>query len=148
ELPNVLAPLTAKQIRVIFYEGSGSFGNGAVIFDTADAAAIMSKALGKPVRVQFMRWDEQGWTHYGPASLVDVRGGVDANGNIVAYDWTQWSQGGTSIYTSRELLGSAGGGGPQNAIPTSVAGGSANAENTSPWMKVSKNGAYRLVSKP
>jgi nicotinate dehydrogenase subunit B len=148
ELPNVLAPLTAKQIRVIFYEGSGSFGNGAVMFDTADAAAIMSKALGKPVRVQFMRWDEQGWTHYGPASLVDVRGGVDASGNIVAYDWTQWSQGGTSIYTSRELLGSAGGGGPQNAIPTSVAGGSANAENTSPWMKVSKNGAYRLVSKP
>ncbi len=148
ELTNVLAPLTASQIRVLFYEGSGSFGNGAVMFDTADAAAIMSKAVGKPVRLQFMRWDEQGWTHYAPASLVDVRGGVDASGNIVAYDWVQWGQGGTSIYTSRELLGSANGGGPQNAIPTSVAGGSANTENTSPWMKVHGNGAYRLVSKP
>jgi CO/xanthine dehydrogenase Mo-binding subunit len=150
DLANVLAPLTPAQIRVLFYEGSGSFGNGAVMFDTAEAAAILSKAVGKPVRVQFMRWDEQGWTHYAPASLVDVRGAVDANGNIVAYDWTQWTQGGTSIYTSRELLGS-GPGSPSataNAIPTSVAGGNANTENTSPWMKVKRNGAYRLTSKP
>jgi CO/xanthine dehydrogenase Mo-binding subunit len=150
ELTNVLSPLQAQQIRVMFYEGSGSFGNGSVMFDTADAASILSKATGKPVRVQFMRWDEQGWTHYAPASLVDVRGGVDASGNIVAYDWTQWSQGGTSIYTSRELLGSASGAPTPtaNTIPTSVAGAGANTENTSPWMKVSRNGAYRLVSKP
>jgi nicotinate dehydrogenase subunit B len=148
ELTNVLAPLQAKDIRVIFFEGSGSFGNGAVMFDTADAAAIMSKAIGKPVRLQFMRWDEQGWTHYGPASLVDVRGGIDAQGNIVAYDFVQWVQGGTSIYTSRELLGAAGGGNPNNNPPTSVAGGSANTENSSPWMKVKTAGAYRLVSKP
>jgi CO/xanthine dehydrogenase Mo-binding subunit len=150
DLTNVLAPLQAKQIRVIFYEGSGSFGNGAVMFDTAQAASIMSKAVGKPVRVQFMRWDEQGWTHYAPASLVDVRGGIDAKGNIVAYDWTQWTQGGGGIYTSRELLG-AGPGSPSptaNTIPTSIAGGSANTENTSPWMTVKTAGAYRLVSKP
>jgi CO/xanthine dehydrogenase Mo-binding subunit len=150
DLANVLAPLQPKDIRVLVYEGAGSFGNGAVMFDTAEAASIMSKAVGKPVRVQFMRWDEQGWTHYAPASLVDVRAGVDAKGNIVAYDWTQWTQGGTSIYTSRELLG-AGPGSPSptaNAIPTSVAGGSANTENTSPWMKVKRAGAYRLTSKP
>jgi nicotinate dehydrogenase subunit B len=148
DLANVLAPLTPSQIRVLFFEGSGSFGNGAVMFDTAEAAAIMSKAIGKPVRVQFMRWDEQGWTHYAPASLVDVRAGVDANGNIVAYDWTQWTQGGTSIYTSRELLGAGSGGNASNLPPTSVAGGNANTENTSPWMKVKRAGAYRLLSKP
>jgi len=149
DLANVLAPLQAKDIRVLVYEGAGSFGNGAVMFDTAEAAAIMSKALGKPVRVQFMRWDEQGWTHYAPASLVDVRAGIDAKGNIVGYDWTQWTQGGTSIYTSRELLGTtAPGATAGNAIPTSVAGGNANTENTSPWMKVKRAGAYRLLSKP
>ena len=150
DLANVLAPLQPSQIRVLFYEGSGSFGNGAVMFDTAEAASILSKAVGKPVRVQFMRWDEQGWTHYAPASLVDARAGVDASGNIVAYDWTQYWQGGTSIYTSRELLG-AGPGSPSataNTIPTAVPGAGANTENTSPWMKVNKNGAYRLISKP
>ena len=68
----------------IFYEGSSSFGNGCVAFDTAESAAIMSKAVGKPVRLQLMRWDEHGWTHYGPAILYDMRAGVDANGNIVA----------------------------------------------------------------
>jgi nicotinate dehydrogenase subunit B len=149
DLANVLAPLQPKDIRVLVYEGAGSFGNGAVMFDTAEAAAIMSKALGKPVRVQFMRWDEQGWTHYAPASLVDVRAGIDAKGNIVGYDWTQWTQGGTSIFTSRELLGTtAPGATPANAIPTSVGGGNANTENTSPWMKVKRAGAYRLTSKP
>jgi CO/xanthine dehydrogenase Mo-binding subunit len=150
DLANVLAPLQPKDIRVLVYEGAGSFGNGAVMFDTAEAASIMSKAIGKPVRVQFMRWDEQGWTHYAPASLVDVRGAIDAKGNIVAYDWTQYVQGGTNIYTSRELLGSASGSPSPtaNTIPTSVAGGNANTENTSPWMKVRRAGAYRLISKP
>jgi nicotinate dehydrogenase subunit B len=152
DLTHVLYPLTAKQIRVMFYEGSGSFGNGAVMFDTAQAASILSKAVGKPVRVQFMRWDEQGWTHYAPSGLVDVRGGIDASGNIVAYDWTQWAQGGGGIYTSRELLGAGPGSDTPtvNTIATSVPGGSANTENTSPWMKVKtqSSGAYRLVSKP
>jgi nicotinate dehydrogenase subunit B len=149
DLTHVLSPLTAQQIRVIFYEGSGSFGNGAVMFDTAQAASILSKATGSPVRVQFMRWDEQGWTHYAPASLVDVRGGIDANGNITAYDWVQWTQGGGGIYTSRELLGAGPGSDnpTANTIPSSIPGGGANTENTSPWMTVKAKGAYRLVSK-
>ena len=40
----------------------------------------MSQLAGAPVRLQFMRWDEHGWDNYGPAQLMDVRGGVDANG--------------------------------------------------------------------
>ena len=75
-----LAAPAPNQIRVIFYEGSGSFGNGCVAFDTAESAAIMSKAVGEPVRLQMMRWDEHGWTHYGPAIMYDMRAGVDANG--------------------------------------------------------------------
>ena len=34
-----------------------------------------------------MRWDEHGWDNYGPAQLMDVRGGVDAKGKIVASDY-------------------------------------------------------------
>ena len=34
--------------------------------------------------LQFMRWDEHGWDNYGPPQLTDVRGGVDAKGNLVA----------------------------------------------------------------
>ena len=149
DLQNVLAPLPANQIRVLFYEGAGSFGNGCVAFDTAESAAIMSKAVAAPVRLQMMRWDEHGWTHYGPAILYDMRAGVDANGNMVAYEATGFSQGGTSLYTGRELLG-AGPGSPSaaaNALPTSVAGSGTVSENLSPWMNVA-NTNYKLINKP
>jgi nicotinate dehydrogenase subunit B len=149
DLVNVLAPLPEKQIHILYYEGSGSFGNGAPMFDTAQSAAIMSKAIGKPVRLQFMRWEEHGWTHYAPSALIDMRAGVDSAGNIVAYELTQYNQGGGGIYTARELLGGASGAPSPtaNTIPTSIAGGSAGSENASPWMKVSKTN-YKLISKP
>ena len=148
DLQNVLAPFAANQIRVLFYEGSGSFGNGCVAFDTAESACVMSKAVGAPVRLQFMRWDEHGWTHYAPANLYDMRAGVDASGNMVAYEATGFGQGGTSIYTGRELNGPINAPTPTaNAIPTTVNGAGANSENSSPWMQV-VNTNYRLVNKP
>jgi CO/xanthine dehydrogenase Mo-binding subunit len=149
DLVNVLSPIPQNQIRVIFYEGSGSFGNGCVAFDTAESACIMSKAVGKPVRLQMMRWDEHGWTHYGPAILYDMRAGVDSSGNITAYEATGFGQGGTSLYTGRELLG-AGPGSPNataNALPTKVNGSGTVAENLSPWMNVA-NTNYKLINKP
>jgi CO/xanthine dehydrogenase Mo-binding subunit len=77
-----------------------------------------------------------------------MRAGVDSSGNIVAYEATGFGQGGTSIYTGRELAGPVGAPTPKaNAIPTLVPGGGANTENSSPWMKVSGTN-YRLLSKP
>ena len=149
DLTNVLAPIQAKHIRVIFYEGSSSFGNGCVAFDTAEAAAIMSKAVGAPVRLQFMRWDEHGWTHYGPAIMYDMRAGVDAKGNIVAYEATGFGQGGTSLYTAPRAA-RRGPGSPNataNALPTKVNGAGAVTENLSPWMKVSGTN-YKVINKP
>ena len=72
-----------------YYEGSGTFGHSCYD-DVAQAAAIMSQAVGKPVRVQFMRWDEHGWDNYGPAHLADVRAGIDADGKLVAYEYHGW----------------------------------------------------------
>jgi CO/xanthine dehydrogenase Mo-binding subunit len=48
----------------------------------------MSQIVGKPVRLQFMRWDEHGWGHYTPAWLTDVSGGIDATGKLVGLDVT------------------------------------------------------------
>jgi nicotinate dehydrogenase subunit B len=93
------------QVRVFWYEGSGSFGPGNRYVDTAKAAALMSKLAGVPVRVQLMRWDENGWNAYGPAQLMDVRGGVDANGKLVAYDYTLLAQPSTSLDLTQELIG-------------------------------------------
>ena len=40
-----------------------------------------------------MRWDEHGWDNYGPATMWDVAGGVDASGKIVALDATSFGMG-------------------------------------------------------
>jgi nicotinate dehydrogenase subunit B len=104
-LRNMLAQtlgLDPEQVQVRYYEGAGVFGR-ACHDDCAIAAAVMSQAVGRPVRVQFMRWDELGWDNYGPAHLADVRGGVDADGNIVAFEYHGWHHGWNTAETSQEL---------------------------------------------
>src|SRR4051812_18072064 len=57
--------LPVDKVRVQYFEGSGTYGRSCYE-DAAQAAAVLSQAVGKPVRVQFMRWDEHGWDDYGP----------------------------------------------------------------------------------
>ncbi|HEY4348597.1 MAG TPA: molybdopterin cofactor-binding domain-containing protein [Gaiellaceae bacterium] len=100
--------LQASQVRAIFYEGSSSYGShytGGHGYDCFIAAAVISKAVGAPVRLQWMRWDEHGWGAYGPAAMYDVKAGIDASGNMVGLDWTSYGQAGTSLMTTSELTG-------------------------------------------
>jgi nicotinate dehydrogenase subunit B len=98
--------IDTSQVRVFWYEGASSFGGGGT-FPTLphEAAAVMSQAVGKPVRVQLMRWDEMGWNQYQQAQMMDIRGGIDAGGKIVAYDYTVLAQPNTSLDLTRELTG-------------------------------------------
>ena len=80
--------IPAQNGRVYWYEGSSSYGSAQSSSDTPRAAALISKLTGKPIRLQFMRWDEHGWDNYQSAQLMDVRGGVDASGKLTAYDYT------------------------------------------------------------
>jgi nicotinate dehydrogenase subunit B len=80
--------LPLNKIRVQYWEGSSSYGNSVARYESGLAAAAMSQLAGAPVRLQWMRWDDHGWDNYGPAQLMDIRGGVDAKGNIVATDYT------------------------------------------------------------
>jgi CO/xanthine dehydrogenase Mo-binding subunit len=82
--------IPADSVRVIFTRGSGCYGiNGAdtVSYD----AALLSQAAGRPVRVQLTRRDEMAWENYGLPFVIDQRAGVDASGQIVAWDYEAWS---------------------------------------------------------
>jgi CO/xanthine dehydrogenase Mo-binding subunit len=96
--------LPETSVRVQFYDSSGCFGHNCQ-YDSAEAAAILSKAVGAPVRVQFMRWDEHGWDQYGPAALLVLRGAVDSSGNIVGYDYISYEPPNVDLETSAQLIG-------------------------------------------
>jgi nicotinate dehydrogenase subunit B len=99
--------LSANRIRIRYYESSSGYGSGAPKnTDAPEAAAVMSQLVGKPVRLQLMRWDEHGYDNYGFPMLMDVRAGVDANGKIVAFDYIAraLATGGTTG-TMMQLLG-------------------------------------------
>ena len=85
-----LLGLRPADVHVIFQRGSGCYGlNGAdtVTYD----AAVMSQAVGKPVRVQLSRADEMAWENFGNAFALEQRVGLDARGYIVAWDHEAWS---------------------------------------------------------
>src|SRR2546425_1172791 len=76
-------------IRVHYLDGAGCYGrNGHE--DAAADAALLSREVGRPVRVQWMRHDEHGWDPKGPPTLVELKGGLDAGGSIVAWQSEFW----------------------------------------------------------
>jgi CO/xanthine dehydrogenase Mo-binding subunit len=118
-----LLGLPEKNVRVIYREGSGCYGRLSPDDAPLDAA-LMSRAVGKPVRVQWMRDDEHGWAPKGPAQLLTVRAAVDASGRVVAWDFVDrslpWTENGNPLLAARQIghqprstgngNGSAGGG--------------------------------------
>jgi CO/xanthine dehydrogenase Mo-binding subunit len=88
ELAAVLQ-MDVKDIRIQYLDGAGCYGRNGHEDCTADAA-LVSKALGKPVRVQWSREDEHGWDPKGPPTLVEISAGLDAQGNIIAWDSELW----------------------------------------------------------
>lgn len=94
--------LPPAKVRVQYYEGSGTYGHSCYD-DAAQAAAILSQLTGKPVRLQFMRWDEHGWDLYGPAHVGEIRAAADAGGKIVAYQYDGWHHNWSAVETSAQL---------------------------------------------
>jgi nicotinate dehydrogenase subunit B len=76
--------ISAENVRCIYVAGAGCYGrNGHE--DAAADAVLLARAVGQPVRVQWMRADEHGWDPKGPPTLIDMRGALDANGGVVAW---------------------------------------------------------------
>ncbi len=95
------------KVQVIYREAAGCYGRLGTD-DAAEDAVVMSRAVGKPVRVQWMREDEHGWEPKGPAQLLTVRAAVDASGKVVAWDFLDrsfpWTEsGGQPLIASRQV---------------------------------------------
>jgi nicotinate dehydrogenase subunit B len=74
------------EIDVIRMEAAGCYGRNCADDVSADAV-LLSRAVGRPVRVQLTREQEHAWEPKGTAQLMDVKGGLRADGNVAGYDF-------------------------------------------------------------
>ncbi len=75
-----------EQVRVMWMEGPQGYGRTAAD-DAGFEAAYIAKELGRPVRMQWMRDEEQAWDTKGPAFTFRIRGALDAQGHMTALDY-------------------------------------------------------------
>nr|WP_254213525.1 molybdopterin cofactor-binding domain-containing protein [Burkholderia multivorans] len=84
-----LATLVARDeadIDIVRMEAAGCYGrNGAD--DVCGDALLLSRAVGRPVRVQLMRADEHLWEPKGAGQQMRVTGTVSRDGRLVGYDF-------------------------------------------------------------
>ena len=100
-----LLGIPADRVDLRWYGAPGAYGRNGLDHAIADAA-IMSQAVGRPVRVQWMRWDEHGWEPKGPAIVQDLEGAVDAHGHVTVWRHHMWlpTSGDTRLIAA-ELIG-------------------------------------------
>ena len=78
--------LPRESVRVIWREGPQGYGRTAAD-DAGFEAAYLAKELNRPVRVQWMRNEETAWDTKAPAFACTLRGALDAQGNLTAFDY-------------------------------------------------------------
>lgn len=81
-----LLGLKFEQVRVVWLPGPGSYGMNDAD-DAAIDAVLLSREVGKPVRVQYTRADATGWDPKGPPITVRMRGGIDATGAVTTFSY-------------------------------------------------------------
>ncbi len=86
-----LCGLPIERVRGIHSPGSGCYGQNGADDVAADAALIALSMPGRPIRLQWMREQEQGWEPMGPGMVTDVEASLDANHRIVAWNYEVWS---------------------------------------------------------
>jgi nicotinate dehydrogenase subunit B len=83
----ILLQRPEREIDVIRMEAAGCYGRNCADDVSADAV-LLSRAVGRPVRVQLTREQEHAWEPKGAAQLIEVNGGLNADGGVAAYDFS------------------------------------------------------------
>jgi isoquinoline 1-oxidoreductase len=90
--------LPLERVRVVIPDMGGGFG-GKHTPEAALEAARLAKAARRPVSVRWTRAEEFIWAYFRPAAVIECRGGLDAGGSIVAWDFVNINAGGAAIDT-------------------------------------------------
>jgi nicotinate dehydrogenase subunit B len=103
-----LLRVPTDKVRVIWVEDAGSYGRPG-FEDAAADAVLLSRAVGRPVRVQWTREDMTAWGTKGPALVCDMTAGLNPQGEVAAFRFTSRAfSGGEVMYlpsTAGNFLG-------------------------------------------
>lgn len=90
--------IPTDSVRVIVPDMGSGFG-GKHSGEAAEEAARLARAAGRPVAVHWTRAEEFTWAYFRPAAVIECKGGLDANGSLIAWDFTNINAGGAAIDT-------------------------------------------------
>jgi CO/xanthine dehydrogenase Mo-binding subunit len=135
-----LLGLPSAKVRVIFYQGPGSYGTSDAD-DAAAEAAWISQQIGKPIRLQWMRDEGIAWDPKGPPLLAMMRAGIDSNGKVIAWDYDARLLNGNqrnagALIAGNTLIGQAMGYEPPNMTEHGLPGAAYNFANKRATSKV------------
>ena len=88
--------LTGEQARVIVPDTGSAYG-GKHTGDAAIEAARIARAAKQPVKLVWTREEEFAWAYFRPAGVIDIRGGVAADGTLAAWEFHNYNSGGSGL---------------------------------------------------
>ncbi|MCX5645153.1 MAG: molybdopterin-dependent oxidoreductase [Phycisphaerae bacterium] len=88
--------MPVERVRVIVPDMGGGFG-GKHAAPAAQEAARLAKVAGRPVCVHWTRAEEFTWAYFRPAAVIECKGGLDAKGSLIAWDFININAGGSAI---------------------------------------------------
>ena len=86
-----LLAMPVDKVRCIHVEGAGCYGHNGADDAGADAALLARAVPGRPVRVQWMREQENTWEPFTPVMVTEATASLDASGRIADWDYGVWS---------------------------------------------------------
>ncbi|HWB09831.1 MAG TPA: molybdopterin cofactor-binding domain-containing protein [Pirellulales bacterium] len=94
--------LAEDRVRVIVPDTGSGYG-GKHSGEMAVEAARIARAAGKPVKLVWTREEEFTWAYFRPAGVIDVASGVRKDGTLIAWEFTNYNSGGSSINSPYEV---------------------------------------------
>jgi CO/xanthine dehydrogenase Mo-binding subunit len=89
-------------VRVLVPDTGSAYG-GKHTGEVAIEAARLARAAKRPVKVVWTREEEFSWAYFRPAGVIDVAGGVRADGTITAWEFHNYNSGSAGIRTYYEI---------------------------------------------
>jgi CO/xanthine dehydrogenase Mo-binding subunit len=107
--------LPTEQVRVVYHHSAGCFGRNGLEDAAAECAVLAMELAPRPVRLQWMRQDEMANEPKAPPTIMNVKGGVSAEGRMLGWSGEGWVPHSTLVLvqtTASAKLNAADGGMP------------------------------------